>query len=167
MMKKLCVGILLLAGVYVHATEKSPVVSSSKPNVVFLLSDDQGWMDYGFMGHPHVTPHLDTLAAEGLLYERGYVTAPLCRPSLASLATGLYPHQNGIRGNDPVMPKGTRPGGGKSGDKDLWVQMRKRMTAPLRQQTSFIKELKANSYATLQTGKWWKAIRLSMALPMP
>lgn len=156
-MKKLFVGTLLLAGVYAHATEKSTVASSSKPNVVFLLSDDQGWMDYGFMGHPHVqTPHLDTLAAEGLLYERGYVTAPLCRPSLASLATGLYPHQTGIRGNDPVMPEGTRPGGGKPGDKDLWVKMRKRMTAPLRQQTSFIKELKANGYATLQTGKWWE-----------
>ena len=46
-------------------------------------------MDYGH-GHPHVqTPNLDK-PLEGLLYERGYVTAPLCRPSLASLVSGIY-----------------------------------------------------------------------------
>jgi arylsulfatase A-like enzyme len=132
-------------------------VAEEKPNVVFLLSDDQGWMDYGFMGHPHVqTPNLDRLAAAGLLYERGYVTAPLCRPSLASLATGLYPHQTGIRGNDPVMPKGTKPTPENPGDKDLWVKMRNRMTAPMVNHPSFIQELKKNGYATLQTGKWWE-----------
>ncbi len=132
-------------------------VAEEKPNVVFLLSDDQGWMDYGFMGHPHVqTPNLDRWAAAGLLYERGYVTAPLCRPSLASLATGLYPHQTGIRGNDPVMPEGTKPTPKNPGDKDLWVKMRNRMTAPMANHPSFIKELKANGYATLQTGKWWE-----------
>ena len=149
MMKKLCVAMILLAGVCAQAAEK--------PNVVFLLSDDQGWMDYGFMGHPHVkTPHLDRLASEGLLYERGYVTAPLCRPSLASLAAGLYPHQTGIRGNDPVMPKGTKPSGKNPGDPALWVKMRNQMTAPMVNHPSFIQELKANGYATLQTGKWWE-----------
>ncbi|MEM9646261.1 MAG: sulfatase-like hydrolase/transferase, partial [Planctomycetota bacterium] len=76
---------------------------ADRPNIVFILSDDQGWTDYGFMGHAHVqTPHLDALARQGLLYERGYVTAPLCRPSLASIVTGLYPHQTSVRGNDPV-----------------------------------------------------------------
>ncbi len=98
-MNKLIIGLLAtLAGV---------LQAETRPNVVFLLSDDQGWLDYGFMGHPHVqTPNLDRLASEGLLYERGYVTAPLCRPSLASIVSGLYPHETGIRGNDPVMPKG-------------------------------------------------------------
>jgi len=117
MMKKLCVAMILLAGVCAQAAEQPLRQAQDRPNVVFLLSDDQGWMDYGFMGHPHVkTPHLDRLASEGLLYERGYVTAPLCRPSLASLAAGLYPHQTGIRGNDPVMPKGTKPSGKNPGD---------------------------------------------------
>ena len=70
--------------------------AGDKPNVVFILSDDQSWGDYGFMGHPHLkTPHLDQLAGEGLLYERGYTTAAICRPSLASIVTGLYPHQTG------------------------------------------------------------------------
>ena len=60
--------------------------AAKQPNVILLISDDQSWNDYGFMGHPHIdSPRLDQLASESLVYERGYVTAPLCRPSLASL----------------------------------------------------------------------------------
>jgi uncharacterized sulfatase len=83
------------------------VMAKDKPNVVFILSDDQSWDDYGFMGHPHLkTPNLDQLAGEGFLYERGYTTAAICRPSLASIVTGLYPHQTGVRGNRPFMGEG-------------------------------------------------------------
>ncbi|MGH9628560.1 MAG: sulfatase family protein, partial [Bryobacteraceae bacterium] len=72
------------------------------PNVVLIISDDHGWRDYGFMGHSVVrTPNLDRLAARSIAYTRGYVPASLCRPSLASIMTGLYPHQHGITGNDP------------------------------------------------------------------
>jgi uncharacterized sulfatase len=87
-----------------EATQKSEI---GKPNVIFILSDDQSWNDYGFMGHPHLeTPNLDQLAGEGFLYERGYTTAAICRPSLASIVTGLYPHQTGVRGNRPFMGEG-------------------------------------------------------------
>lgn len=124
--------------------------AAERPNVVFLLSDDQGWTDYGFMGHPHIeTSHLDRLASEGILYERGYVTAPLCRPSLASIATGLYPHQTGIRGNDPVGWRAAKNPKAKAA-------LRARMSAPMQTHPSFIKELQAHGYATLQTGKWWE-----------
>lgn len=126
---------------------------AARPNVVFLLSDDQGWTDYGFMGHEHIqTPNLDALARAGILYERGYVTAPLCRPSLASIATGLYPYQTGIRGNDPVLPEGTN----RRNDKQEFASLRKRMTDPLHEKPSFIRQLQQNGYATLQTGKWWE-----------
>ncbi|MEN8661673.1 MAG: sulfatase-like hydrolase/transferase [Lentimonas sp.] len=122
--------------------------TDERPNVVFILSDDQAWNDYGFMGHPHIdTPHLDKLASESLVYERGYVTAPLCRPSLAGLVSGLHPHQNGIRGNDPIMPKGL--------DRNS-VHLRARMTAPMDDHPSFIRALTESGYATLQTGKWWE-----------
>lgn len=131
----------------------SQTAAAAKPNVVFILSDDQSWTDYGFMGHPHVkTPNLDRLANAGILYERGYVTAPLCRPSLASIATGLYPHQTRIRGNDPLLPKGQN----RKTNKELWVKLGDRMTAPMAEHPSFIKALQANGYATLQTGKWWE-----------
>ncbi|MFT5470039.1 MAG: arylsulfatase A-like enzyme [Verrucomicrobiales bacterium] len=131
----------------------STIVAEERPNVVFILSDDQAWNDYGFMGHPHIqTPTLDKLASQSLVYERGYVTAPLCRPSLASLITGLYPHQTGIRGNDPLLPEGmTKKNGGA-----LSRQLRDRMTAPMASHPSFIRSLKENGYATLQTGKWWE-----------
>lgn len=128
----------------------SIVFAAKRPNVVFLLSDDQGWTDYGFMGHPHIeTPNLDRLSDAGLTYERGYVTAPLCRPSLASLVTGLYPHQTSIRGNDPV-------GWGKDKNRESKSAARARMTAPMLNKRSFVKELQSNGYATLQTGKWWE-----------
>ena len=72
----------------------SNVFAADPPNVVFILSDDQGWSDYGFMGHADIkTPHLDTLASSSLFFDGGYVAAPICRPSLASLVTGLFPHQ--------------------------------------------------------------------------
>ena len=128
---------------------------AGKPNVVFLLSDDQSWTDYGFMGHPHIqTPNLDRLAKSGILYERGYVTAPLCRPSLASLVTGRYPHQIGIRGNDPLMPPGTNRLDKEH--KPLSTALRNRMTSVMDDQPSFVKMLSQNGYATLQTGKWWE-----------
>ncbi|WP_040766436.1 sulfatase-like hydrolase/transferase, partial [Novipirellula maiorica] len=128
---------------------------AERPNVVFLLSDDQGWDDYGFMGHPHLqTPNLDQLAKSGLLYERGYVTAPLCRPSLASIVTGMYPHEIGIRGNDPLLPEGVNRKDAEH--KTVSTAFRNRMTAPMLKIPSFVKELKKNGYATLQTGKWWE-----------
>ncbi len=54
------------------------------------------------MGHPHIrTPNLDRLAAQSLVFTRGYVPSSLCRPSLATIITGLYPHQHKIVNNDP------------------------------------------------------------------
>ena len=71
------------------------------PNIIFILSDDQAWGDYGFMDHPHIqTPHIDQLAKESATYTRGYVTSPLCGPSLASIITGKYAFQHGQTGND-------------------------------------------------------------------
>lgn len=130
-------------------------VAQERPNVVFLLSDDQGWTDYGFMHHPHIaTPNIDQLARSGILYERGYVTAPLCRPSLASIVTGMYPHQTRIRGNDPLLPNGAKWHQKKI--KPMSLEFRNRMTAPMLAHPSFVRILKDNGYATLQTGKWWE-----------
>ena len=58
-------------------------VTQLRPNIVLILSDDQAWTDYGFMGHPDIqTLHLDKLAASGPRFDRGYVAAPICRPRL-------------------------------------------------------------------------------------
>ena len=133
--------------------------AQDKPNVVFILSDDQSWGDYGFMGHPHLkTPHLDRLAGEGLVYERGYTTAAICRPSLASIVTGLYPHQTAVRGNRPFMGEGVDHKRLRA-NKNLWPlaqEQSKVMTATLAHAPSMVKQLRDNGYATLQTGKWWE-----------
>ena len=118
--------------------------AAERPNIVFILSDDQAWTDYGFMGHTDIkTPHLDKLAERSVLFERGYVAAPLCRPSLASMATGIYPFEHGITGNDTD---------GKNQRAELDVPMRE----AFHKHPSFIKMLTENGYLTHQSGKWWE-----------
>lgn len=118
--------------------------ANERPNIVFILGDDQAWGDYGFMGHAEVrTPHLDKLAERSLVFGRGYVAAPLCRPSLASMVTGLFPFQHGITGND-VDGRNNRAA----------------LDLPLREQfhrhPSFIRMLTSNGYLAHQSGKWWE-----------
>ncbi len=76
--------------------------ANTAPNIVLIISDDQAWNDYGFMGHEQIqTPHLDQLARQSAVFPRGYVPTALCRPSLATLLTGHYASTHGITGNDP------------------------------------------------------------------
>lgn len=115
-----------------------------RPNVILILSDDQAWADYGFMGHADIrTPHLDTLAERSLVFEHGYVTSPLCRPSLASMVTGLYPFQHGVTGNDVD---------GRNDRAALDVPLRK----SFHRHPSVIRTLTENGYLTHQSGKWWE-----------
>ena len=115
-------------------------LSAAKPNVVMIISDDQAWTDYGFMGHKAIrTPHIDRLARESAMFPRGYVPGSLCRPSLATLITGLYPHQHKITGNDP--PKGTD---------------RMKMLKHIDAAATVPKLLAKQGYRSLQTGKWWE-----------
>lgn len=110
------------------------------PNVVLIISDDQAWGDFGFMGHAHIrTPHLDQLAEQSAVFARGYVPSSLCRPSLATMITGLYPHQHGITGNDP--PRGVQ---------------RDRMLKHIAAVETLPKLLAERGYRSLQTGKWWE-----------
>lgn len=114
------------------------------PNIVLIIADDQGWTDYGFMGHPDIrTPSLDRLAAESLAFTRGYVPASLCRPSLASIMTGLYPHQHGITGNDP-------PGNARD------ASNRARMVEVFKRSKTLAALLGRAGYVSHQSGKWWE-----------
>ena len=76
-----------LSGSRVAADE--PHSPPRPPNLLLIISDDQGWTDFGFMGHPDIrTPRIDRLAAESVQYSNGYVPTSLCRASLATLLTG-------------------------------------------------------------------------------
>ena len=125
------------------------------PNIVMIISDDQAWGDYGFMGHEVIqTPHLDQLASESVVYPRGYVTAPLCCPSLASIVTGLYPHQNKITSNDPpLVGKGARFQVREWSEERK--QLRREMIAHIDEVPTLPQMLKQRNYVSLQTGKWW------------
>ena len=69
----------------------------SHPNVILLMSDDQGWGDVGFNGNPKIkTPHLDAMASNGVKFERFYASSPLCSPTRAACLTGRYPFRSGI-----------------------------------------------------------------------
>jgi uncharacterized sulfatase len=125
------------------------------PNVVMIIGDDQAWTDYGFMGHPHIkTPHLDKLAGESLVFTRGYVPSSLCRPSLATMITGLYPHQNRLTSNDPPIPKGLT---NAQAQKDPgFLKAREEMVALFEKSPTIPKLLEKRGYVSFQAGKWWE-----------
>ena len=137
---KLCflfLAVLIASASQVTADEK-------RPNVVLILGDDQAWSDYGFMEHPVIqTPHLDRLAGRSLVLDHGYVAAPLCRPSLASMVTGLYPFQHGVVGNDVD---------GRRDRAALDLPVRK----AFHRHPSMVRELVAAGYLAHQSGKWWE-----------
>ncbi len=69
----------------------------AKPNVLLIVSDDQGYRDLGCFGSGEVqTPHLDRLAAGGIRLTSFYVAWPACTPSRGALLTGRYPQRNGV-----------------------------------------------------------------------
>jgi uncharacterized sulfatase len=126
---------LLFLAVFVQAAP-----GAEPPNVVMIISDDQAWTDFGFMGHPVIeTPHLDGLARQSIVFPRGYVPSSLCRPSLATIITGLYPHQHGITGNDP--PQGVD---------------RNEMLKHIRAAETLPGLLGQRGYRSFQAGKWWE-----------
>jgi len=72
-------------------------LGSAAPNVVLIISDDQGYPDLGCIGSkPLITPNLDKLASEGVRGTSFYVTWPACTPSRGSVLTGRYPQRNGL-----------------------------------------------------------------------
>ena len=132
----------------------SPSFAAS-PNVVLILSDDQSWTDYSFMGHEVIeTPSIDQLAAESLTYTRGYVTSPLCRPSLASIFSGLHTPVHGITGND-LRKKGESK---KKWDRteEEGAKKHEEIYADFEKHDGLARLLTKAGYLTLQTGKWWE-----------
>lgn len=127
-----------------------------KPNILFLLSDDQAWGDYSFMGHPHIeTPAIDKLAKNGLTFQRGYTPVPLCRPSLASILTGLHPHEHGVTGNDPQLPDESLNFMRERGNPD-YASFYTDITKEWKSHPNWVRSLKESGYRSLQTGKWWE-----------
>ncbi len=79
---------------------------SSRPNILFILSDNQAASLLGACGNPDIkTPNIDSLAREGMTFTRAYSANGLCSPTRSTLMTGLMPSQNGVhrRINDTML----------------------------------------------------------------
>src|SRR5262245_13348207 len=71
--------------------------AADRPNILLIVSDDQGWPDLGCIGSKAIqTPYLDRLAKEGVRLTNYYVTWPACTPSRGSILTGRHPLRNGL-----------------------------------------------------------------------
>lgn len=123
---------------------------SNAPNIVMIISDDQAWTDYGFMGHPDIkSPNLDALAKNSVLFRRGYVPTALCRPSLMTLVTGHYAHQHGVTGNDPSPKSAGR-------DSKLYNERRAQLISYIDKFETLPELLAERGYLSHQSGKWWE-----------
>ena len=73
------------------------LLAANHPNILLIMTDDQGWGDVGYNGHPHLkTPHLDQMQAEGVTFTRFYSGAAMCSPTRGSCYTGRNPYRYGI-----------------------------------------------------------------------
>ncbi|MFT3989330.1 arylsulfatase B [Aestuariivirga sp.] len=106
--------------------------ATKQPNIVYIITDDQGWKDVGYHGSDIKTPNIDKLAAEGARLEQFYVQ-PMCTPTRAALMTGRYPFRYGLQ--TAVIPQGGTYG--VAADEYLLPQM-----------------LRDAGYATAMSGKW-------------
>ena len=112
-----------------------PGLGASRPNVIVILSDDQGSVDAGCYGAKDLlTPNIDALASRGVRFTQFYAAAPICSPSRAGLLTGRYPLRCGITGNAASQV------GGKEGLPSSEITM--------------AEMFKAAGYATAHLGKW-------------
>ena len=107
-----------------------------KPNIILILTDDLGYADVGFNGSKDiVTPNIDELANNGVVFSNGYVSYPVCGPSRAGIMTGRYQDSFGFGKNPLFAPKDPKMG------------------LPLSEQT-MADMLKTLNYRTFAVGKW-------------
>jgi arylsulfatase A-like enzyme len=145
-MKARCLIALLACLLSVSLT-----AADSRPNILLIVSDDQGYRDLGSFGGAQIkTPNLDRLAREGVRATSYYVTWPACTPSRGSLLTGRYPQRNGLYDmirNDVV------DFGVKMTPEDYAVSPEMTIGMDLRE-VMISQPLKQAGYATGVVGKW-------------
>lgn len=98
-----------LLGLFFFITAMTLCAAPKRPNILFILTDDQRWDALGLAGHPHLkTPHMDRIGTEGVYFRNAFCTTSLCSPSRASILSGLYAHAHGVKDNFTEYPAGFR-----------------------------------------------------------
>ncbi len=124
------VGILVTTGI------RADPAAEPRPNIVWIVTDDQGYADLGYFGSKRIrTPHIDALARGGVRFTQAYVTHPYCSPSRAGLLTGRYQQRFGHENNPAYLPENHEIG------------------LPVGEVT-IADVLKSAGYATAAVGKW-------------
>jgi arylsulfatase A-like enzyme len=133
-MKLKQVSLILIFFFFINC--KTKVQETTKPNIIIILTDDQGYGDVGFNGNKQLkTPNLDQLAANGIVFTNGYASYAVCGPSRAGLITGRYQDRFGYSRNPLFAPK----------DASLGL--------PLEEET-LAEALKKGGYKNMAIGKW-------------
>jgi arylsulfatase A len=97
----------LIAALISGLTIVVPAIAGDRPNVIVIMTDDQGTADLGVAGATDVeTPHLDAIARRGVRFSQFYAAAPVCSPSRAGLLTGRHPFRAGMPSNAPAEAGG-------------------------------------------------------------
>lgn len=105
-MKK--ISFIILLSVFFLGSGKG---QTSRPNIVVILTDDQGYADVGFNGSTEIpTPHIDRIAKNGTVFTNGYVSFAVCGPSRAGLITGRYQDRFGFSRNPLMAPRDSTMG---------------------------------------------------------
>jgi arylsulfatase A-like enzyme len=131
MLKRITVLLLTLTG----SVSLFAASQTTKPNIIFILSDDLAMGDIGCYGQKLIqTPNLDRMAKEGTRFMQAYCGTSVCAPSRASLMTGLHTGHSPIRANWEIQPEGQLP-------------------LPVKTLT-VAQILKSEGYATACMGKW-------------
>ncbi|MBN1672346.1 MAG: sulfatase [Kiritimatiellae bacterium] len=119
---------------------------AARPNILFILLDDMGWKDTGFMGTDfYETPHIDALARDGVVFTHAYANGPNCAPTRASIMSGQYAPRHGIY----TVGSSAR---GQANQRKL-IPVENSRTLPAERVTP-AEALKAAGYATFHGGKW-------------
>ncbi len=124
----------LVAAMFLSGTSNDTLfaVDASRPNVLIFYADDLGWGELGCQGNQEIpTPHIDSIAKNGVRFTQGYVAATYCSPSRAGLMTGRYPTRFGHEFNSVAAKQGL----------DL-------------RETTLADRLKGLGYSTICIGKW-------------
>jgi len=136
LLRLVCACVPLLT-IDLHAAETSLAATNTKPNILVIIADDLGYADIGANGGKEIpTPHIDSIATNGVRFSCGYVSGPYCSPTRAGLLTGRYQQRFGHEFN---------PGPNDTNNLALGLSLKERTIAD---------KLTDAGYKTALVGKW-------------